>query len=73
MNGTINVFDLNKENYITVNGQKLTNYKADVDTDEKFTPDTFVVVNGIFNESKYRSAPYFDVRIDGIKLLNNAY
>lgn len=73
MNGTINVFDLNKENYITVNGQKLTNYKADVDTDEKFTPDTFVVVNGIFNESKYRSAPYFDVRIDGIKLLNDAY
>lgn len=73
MNGTINVFDLNKENYITVNDQKLTNYKADVDTDEKFTPDTFVVVNGIFNESKYRSAPYFDVRIDGIKLLNDAY
>lgn len=73
MNGTINVFDLNKENYITVNGQKLTNYKADVDTDEKFTPDTFVVVNGIFNESKYRSAPYFDVRIDGITLLNDAY
>lgn len=73
MNGTINVFDLNKENYITVNGQKLTNYKADVDTDEKFTPDTFVVVNGIFNESKYRSAPYFDVKIDGIKLLNDAY
>ncbi len=73
MNGTINVFDLNKENYITVNGQKLTNYKADVDTDEKFTPDTFVVVNGIFNESKYRSAPYFDVRIDGINLLNDAY
>ena len=73
MNGTINVFDLSKENYITVNGQKLTNYKADVDTDEKFTPDTFVVVNGIFNESKYRSAPYFDVRIDGITLLNDAY
>lgn len=73
MNGTINVFDLNKEKYITVNGQKLTNYKADVDTDEKFTPDTFVVVNGIFNESKYRSAPYFDVRIDGITLLNDAY
>ena len=72
-NGTINVFDLKKDNYITVNSKKLTNYKADVDTDEKFTPDTFVVVNGIFNESKYRSAPYFDVRIDGIKLLNDAY
>ena len=69
-NGTINVFDLEKDNYITVNGKKLTNYKADVDTDDKFTPDTFVVENGVFLESKYRSAPYFDVKIDGITILN---
>lgn len=69
-NGTINVFDLEKDDYITVNGKKLTNYKADVDTDDKFTPDTFVVENGVFLESKYRSAPYFDVKIDGITLLN---
>ena len=69
-NGTINVFDLEKDDYIKVNKQKLTNYKADVDTDDKFTPDTFVVENGVFLESKYRSAPYFDVKIDGITLLN---
>ena len=72
-NGTIQVFDLEKDNYITVDGKKLTNYKADVDTDDKFTPDTFVVVNGTFNESTYRSAPYFDIKIDGIELLNTAF
>ena len=43
---------------------------ADVDTDEKFTPDTEVVSNGYFHESEKRSAPYFDVNIDGITLLN---
>lgn len=29
-----------------------------------------VIENGVFAESKYRSAPYFDVKIDGITLLN---
>jgi len=28
------------------------------------------VVNGIFEESKTQSAPYFDLKIDGITLLN---
>ena len=32
-----------------------------------------VVENGAFKESKYRSAPYFDLRIDGIVLLNQEY
>ena len=73
MKGEIHIFDLTKDDYITVGGQKLTNYKADVDTDDKFTPDTFVVVKGIFNESTYRSAPYFDIQIDGITLLDKAY
>ncbi len=49
---------------------KMTSYKADVDTDEAFTADTEVVTNGIFEESKFRSGPYFDVQIDGIKLLD---
>ena len=71
MNGTLNVFDTAT---FTVNGKKLdANYKADVDTDAAFTPDTIVVENGVFFESKYRSAPYFDVRIDGITLLNEKY
>ena len=51
----------------------LTSYKADVDTDAAFTPDTEVVSNGYFHESEKRSAPYFDVEIEGITLLNRNY
>lgn len=61
--GEINVFDTAN---FTVKGEKLTSYKADVDTDKDYTPDTEVIENGVFKESKFRSAPYFDVRIDGI-------
>lgn len=71
--GEINVFDVAKDNYITVNGQKLTSYMADVDTDAKFTPDTEVIENGVFMESSKRSAPYFNVEIDGITLLDRNY
>ena len=46
----------------------LTTYLADVDTDDAFTPDTEVIAGGAFEESKHRSAPYFDVDIDGITL-----
>lgn len=65
--GTLHVFDVSK---FTVDGKALDSYKADVDTDEKYTPDTEAVSDGYFHESEYRSAPYFDVQIDGIKLLN---
>lgn len=66
--GELHVFDTNN---FTVNGKPLSaDHKADIDTDAAFTPDTLVVENGIFFESKYRSAPYFDVKIDGITLLN---
>ncbi|MDY5658012.1 MAG: BMP family ABC transporter substrate-binding protein [Eubacteriales bacterium] len=70
--GQINVFDTNT---FTVNGGKKldANHMADVDTDADFTPDTIVVENGVFFESKHRSAPYFDVRIDGITLLNEKF
>ena len=51
----------------------MTSYKADVDTDEQYTPDTEVVSNGEFKESSFRSAPYFDVKIDGITLLNEKF
>ena len=63
--------DENKNTNATVdeNG-KLTGYKADVDTDAAFTGDTEVVKDGYFNESEYRCAPYFDIQIDGITLLN---
>ncbi|MBE6641566.1 MAG: BMP family ABC transporter substrate-binding protein, partial [Ruminococcaceae bacterium] len=46
---------------------------ADVDTDDAYTPDTKVVSDGYFHESEKRSAPYFDLKIDGIKLLNEKY
>ena len=42
---------------------------ADVDTDEAFTPDTNVIQNGVFMESTYRSAPYFDIIIDDIAII----
>ena len=71
--GTRKVFDTAAENFITVNGEALTSYLADVDTDAAFTPDTEVVSDGYFHESEYRSAPYFDVTIDGIELLNSAF
>lgn len=62
--GTLKVFDTAN---FTVNGETLTEYMADVITDDAFTPDTNVIVDGIFNESTERSAPYFDIKyIDGI-------
>ena len=70
INGSINVFDTAN---FTVKGEKLSSYKADVDTDKDFTPDTEVIENGVFFESKHRSAPYFDLRIDGITLLDEKY
>lgn len=69
-NGTLNVFDTSK---FTVGGKTLTSYMADVNTDTAYTPDTEVIENGIFRESKFRSAPYFDLRIDGITLLDEEY
>ena len=72
-NGEIKVFDTAKENFITVNGAALTSYIADVDTDPAYTPDTEVVIDGYFHESEFRSAPYFDIQIDGIELLNSAF
>ena len=70
LDGSINVFDT--ANW-TQGGKKLDGYKADVDTDEKFEKDTEVIENGVFYESKHRSAPYFDVEIDGITLLDRNY
>ncbi|MCQ2486134.1 MAG: BMP family ABC transporter substrate-binding protein [Clostridia bacterium] len=71
--GTLHVFDTAKEGFMTVKGAPVTSYNADVDTDEKFTPDTEVVSDGFFHESEFRSAPYFDLRIDGITLLNEKF
>ena len=50
----------------TVGGQTLTEYLADVDDMGDFVPETNVIADGYFHESEYRSAPYFDIDIDGI-------
>ena len=68
--GTLHVFSTDA---FTVGGVKLDSYLADVDTDTAFTPDTEVIIDGYFHESEFRSAPYFDLRIDGITLLNESY
>ncbi len=48
----------------------ITSYMADVDTDPDYVGDTEVITDGYFAESAKRSAPYFDLQIDGINLLN---
>ena len=48
----------------------ITSYLADVDTDQAYTGDTEVVHDGYFAESEKRSAPYFDLEIDGIERLD---
>ena len=68
--GELKVFDTAT---FTVNGEALTSYMADVDTDPAYTPDTEVIADGYFHESEFRSAPYFDVQIDGITLLDTAF
>ena len=80
--GTTKVFDTTT---FTVSGDNLndnikvdaeghvTSYMADVDTDAAYTGDTEVVEDGAFQESVKRSAPYFDLKIDGINLLDTAF
>ena len=69
--GQLQVFDTAT---FTVNGgEVLTSHMADVDTDEAYTPDTEVIEGGIFKESYFRSAPYFDLEIDGITRLDVAF
>ena len=68
--GTLHVFDTTT---FTVDGAEMTSYEADVDTDADYTPDHEVVSDGYFHESEYRSAPYFNVQIDGINLLDTAF
>ncbi len=51
----------------------VTSYLADVDTDAAYTGDTEAVQDGAFKESTFRAAPYFDLKIDGITLLDTAF
>ena len=67
--GEIHVFDCST---FTVKGETLTSYMADVDAGDN-SPDTEVVHDGYFAESEKRSAPYFDLEIDGINRLDVNY
>ena len=68
--GELQVFDAST---FTVGGAALDSYMADVDTDPNYEGDTEVVIDGAFMESNFRSAPYFDLQIDGITLLDTAF
>ena len=65
--GEIKVFDTNT---FTVKGEKVTTYLADVDDLGDYVGETESVKDGYFHESEYRSAPYFNLEIDGITLLD---
>ena len=65
--GSVKVFDTAT---FTVNGETVTTYLADVDDLGDYVGETEVIENGVFLESYYRSAPYFDLDIDGITNLD---
>ena len=81
-NGELHVFDVST---FTVTGKNvtadmktdaeghLTSYMADVDNDANMEHDTEVVHDGYFAESEKRSAPYFDIAIDGIVRLDENF
>jgi basic membrane protein A len=68
--GELHVFDTST---FTVDGKTLDSYMADVDTDADYTADTEAISDGYFHESESRSAPYFDIQIDGITLLDTQF
>ena len=70
--GKIKVFDTAT---FTVEGKALDSYMADVDTDANYEGDHEVIIDGEFVESgaDFRSAPYFNINIDGIELLDTAF
>ena len=69
--GSLKVFDTATW---TVNGETLTEYQADVDDMGDYQPETEAIKKEgdkyYFDESGLRSAPYFDIAIDGITKLN---
>ena len=62
--GTEKVFDINK---FTVDGRKVESLQIAALNNAE------VIANGQFCESLYRSAPYFELNIDGITLINRIY
>ena len=67
LDGSLKVFDTAT---FTVGGETLTSYLADVDDMGDFVGETEVIADGYFHESEFRSAPVFDLDIDGITNLD---
>ncbi|MBQ2266215.1 MAG: BMP family ABC transporter substrate-binding protein, partial [Clostridia bacterium] len=65
LNNKLSVFDIKT---FTVGGNELSTYLADVVYDVENIGDSEAVANGCFNESAMRSAPYFDIIIDGVNI-----
>ncbi len=74
MSGAVKVFDCSK---FTVKGEHLTSYLADLDGDYEGDTNVVKTEGGVtyFAESDpdFRSAPYFDIQIDGINFLNTKF
>ena len=70
--GKVHVFDTAT---FTVDGQAVISFMADVDTDPAYEADHEAVVDGYIAESGdgLRSAPFFNLTIDGITLLDQAF
>ena len=67
LDGSVKVFDTAA---FTVGGAAVESYLADVDDMGDFVGETEVIADGYFHESEYRSAPYFDLDIDGITIID---
>lgn len=65
VSGELKVFDTAT---FTVDGKNLDSYMADCQDMGDYAPDTEVIADGYFHESEFRSAPYFDIDIDGITI-----
>ena len=70
VSGKLNVFDTST---FTVGGQTPTEALVDMDGDFKGDADYNAISDGYYHESYFKSAPAFDLQIDGIKLLNTDF
>ena len=68
--GTRHVYDVST---FTVDGEHLTTFAPGEATDPSFDPATEVITDGYLHESGYRSAPFLDITIDGITLLDTRF
>ena len=68
--GTLKMFDTST---FTVGGATPTEGLVDMNGDFVGEPEYNAIFDGYYHESYFKSAPNFDLRIDGITLVNEAY